>query len=1542
MQLKSIGESLTALNSINKVLTNTSLSLESNQVALTAIGKQYSTTTLKAAIAQSQLNKEQIKTILSANGLQGELLETTADELANAASTNLVAKSQAEATLTTTGLSNAFKGLIASIKGLVTAHPIISTVSIALAAIGSIAYVISDLAKAEKRESDAKLELFEKSKEKVQANQNETKSLNELIEKYKELSSKSNISLDDREEIKEIQNDIIDLIGTEAQQLDLVNGKLENQLNILKNISVEKSKQNVEDARDNYYNAAYSSDVMVGSADDYGNDVVVEWVDSFGEEIHKIKGFEHINFDEVTEYMWDNGFSDIFRQGFSWYMLDMNHVVDTTDIDGLENKVKRLTEFKDFLADNGLISTGLYQGVASSIQQYQTQRNNEIKAANILVDTVVDNLAKSNNELAEINVDSLETFEQYRQKLINEAKNDDGINKALVDGVLSNDNLETAVNNFMATGSEFSTWYQQWKNDINNPTSNNDILFDKSFDKINKDFQELTENAELLFSINKEISEIGRVSAENLSKIAEAFPEDKYPEMTKSLYEYQLGLISVQDLFAELEVCYETDKNNYIQSLIKKSEADEQYFLLMREKYPEIFKELTEMYGKDVENWKSIAKAKEEIDSILIKSLSNRWKQYFHAIMGSDGKYSLLSSGFDDSDIALTNPATAEKLNQEYDEYKGMAQGFIDDANHALELLDKISYKPTDFNLSDLSWKGLGNSSNSNSSSDSSTTKDYDLIERAIQKLEREISNLDTIINNTFTSWNERNTALLSQIDKINEKINTQQVAYEEYMNLANNVGLDSYYQDLIKNGSIDVITITDKNLQNQIDTFQDFYDKALEAQDSVQELQSRLNELDKTKFDNIVKQFENIQNNISHTINMIDKKLDFIEEKGFFANSSIYENLINQYEKQLNVLYDKHDKLTITLNSSDILEGSQAWNELKQQINEVNESIIDTIISIEQFSNELNKNEFSKFDYFQDKINKLTTESDFYIDLMEAMDKKTVDENGNYTNEGWTNAGLHAQNYNTYLKQAEEYAQKIDGINKQLENDPYNTVLLEQKQKYIEAQRESILAAYEEKNAIKDLIKAGYEEQSNSLNKIIDKYKDLLSSMKEAHDYEKNIREQTENLANLNKQYLAVLGDDSEGNRKNIQQLENDIREAQEELQETQYEKLISDTEKLLDDLQSDYEELMNQRLDNIDTELVNIFNGINENANIIKDTLHQLSIDSDMLLSQEIKDIWNNPQPVIDLNTSVDAVNENISGTNTAIDNLRHCVEAILNKMDMIINEKLNQIENVDSNNTTYTPNIDSSNNIPDYSNNNSNNNNSNYQNDNWWKYKADYYPKENLNIETSIVDRLKWHDYDSSREARSIYYEKMGLGSSNEYYDSYDQNVAMLSWMKANGYANGSRYINKRQIAFTQEKGSEMIYDKSTGSMLTPISMEQFIHSLQQKSGTPTYLETGDKVFTNQMSENLWKIARNPYDFGIDIKPDLDYDIPTTTFGNRSNNVKIEFGDVCVSLPNIKNYQEFMQQAQADKNFARMIENIALGKAFGANTFDKFTFR
>ena len=56
----------------------------------------------------------------------------------------------------------------------------------------------------------------------------------------------------------------------------------------------------------------------------------------------------------------------------------------------------------------------------------------------------------------------------------------------------------------------------------------------------------------------------------------------------------------------------------------------------------------------------------------------------------------------------------------------------------------------------------------------------------------------------------------------------------------------------------------------------------------------------------------------------------------------------------------------------------------------------------------------------------------------------------------------------------------------------------------------------------------------------------------------------------------------------------------------------------------------------------------------------------------------------------------------------------------------------------------------------------------------------------------------------------------------------------------YAKGSENIDKQQLAITNESGWEAIYRKSDGAILTPLNV-------------------GDKVFTNEMSENLWKLAQ-----------------------------------------------------------------------------------
>ena len=142
MQLKTLGESLVITKTINEVLTSTAHignTYMDNAVRANALAvalKGYSTEAIKAAIAQSSLNAEQIRAILIEKGLTGQLLETTTAELAQATTTNALAVSEGVATTATVGLGNAFKGLGASMKTFALSHPVL----LAIAAVGVTVY----------------------------------------------------------------------------------------------------------------------------------------------------------------------------------------------------------------------------------------------------------------------------------------------------------------------------------------------------------------------------------------------------------------------------------------------------------------------------------------------------------------------------------------------------------------------------------------------------------------------------------------------------------------------------------------------------------------------------------------------------------------------------------------------------------------------------------------------------------------------------------------------------------------------------------------------------------------------------------------------------------------------------------------------------------------------------------------------------------------------------------------------------------------------------------------------------------------------------------------------------------------------------------------------------------------------------------------------------------------------------------------------------------------------------------------------------------
>lgn len=187
-----------------------------------------------------------------------------------------------------------------------------------------------------------------------------------------------------------------------------------------------------------------------------------------------------------------------------------------------------------------------------------------------------------------------------------------------------------------------------------------------------------------------------------------------------------------------------------------------------------------------------------------------------------------------------------------------------------------------------------------------------------------------------------------------------------------------------------------------------------------------------------------------------------------------------------------------------------------------------------------------------------------------------------------------------------------------------------------------------------------------------------------------------------------------------------------------------------------------------------------------------------------------------------------------------------------------------------------------------------------------------------------RLKYNDIDSSFGARADYYSAMG--GDGEYYGSSEQNIWMLDQLKSHGYKNGTKSATAG-IHRTDEDGlgSEVIFSK--------------------KYGTLRQLEAGDTVFSKEQVQKLWDMSKGitalTPNMGLNNIATKLPDIPNIS-NNLANKVDVEFGDVTLSLPNVKNYEDFMKQMVSDKRFLKAVQEGTLGQVLGRNSLNMLTFR
>lgn len=1006
---------------------------------------------------------------------------------------------------------------------------------------------------------------------------------------------------------------------------------------------------------------------------------------------------------------------------------------------------------------------------------------------------------------------------------------------------------------------------------------------------------------------------LGKITKENTSSYIANLKDMGIANAEEVVEEYATAKDEFNTLLSEAYDEWTSHLNDDEQAL-------ETYLSEIDTKNVELMNAFGEEYSTDYENW---------LD--LLQKKKDAYDTYRAAIEGT-----LVQTPDEAKDTNKYWAKTDQIINKNlanglYTEYENQEKAIK-------ELAEEYSAKlaSTKFTPATLDFTG---SDSSSSSSDNDTSETFDWIETKLNRVSDALDKTKSKANDTYSSWINRNAELANAISQTNEAIDLQSQAYERYIQEANSIELPEDYKRLIEDGAINIESISDETLKDKISEYQTWYEKAQECLNTQQDLKNSLNELNKQKFDNIQSQYSATNAQTEHSITMLEDEISLLEAKGLFANEKYYDGMISYTQKHINDLTKEKAELQEIIKS--VAFGEEAWTSMYSEILDIDEQISNLTVDVVEFNNTLRDLNWDIFEYLEESLNCITDETDYLVDLL--SNKNLFDENGQITNYGTTSIALHAAAYDVYKQQAQDYYEEVQDLQKQLVNGAGKKAL-EQYNAMVDAHQEAVLAAEEEKQSILDLIEDGYNAQLDALQKLIDKKKEQLNAEKNLYDYQKSIKEQTDNISSLEKQKLAYEGDTSEEAMSKLQQIKVQLEEAKADLEETEYEQYLSDTENMLDQLAEDYEEWMNARLDNEDALLAEIVSTVSDKGDEINTALNEVAQEYGTFVSDSLNTIFNSDSPFTKsltgklndvsnaLNSGLGGVSTSVAGTTTAINDLVNKITGITGTSADNTNAGTNVADNNSDNKSSNVAANSSVNNKP--SSNNTNNGNSNNPStnistsstsnntktgkallDSILITKKDYYPKSSLNIETSVVDRLKYNDKDSSFSARATYWSKIFGGA---YTGSDSQNTKLLNYLKSNGYKSGTSNAAKG-YHWTQEDGEEIIYRTSDGAILTPLG-------------------DGDMVFNNESSKRLWEFANNPeaymQKYNIDqsaitaMMPQPSLNVVMPDFSNIDRkidsqlNLNTNVGDISVNLelPNITDYKAFRNQLIKDSTFEK----------------------
>jgi len=803
-------------------------------------------------------------------------------------------------------------------------------------------------------------------------------------------------------------------------------------------------------------------------------------------------------------------------------------------------------------------------------------------------------------------------------------------------------------------------------------------------------------------------------------------------------------------------------------------------------------------------------------------------------------------------------------------------------------------------------YKGKGGSTNASYNGGTKTNKPsaskkdkkdfseiFDWVETTIKRVDEKIQGIQDKISDT-SNWKPKNTLTDTAIDEMANKLSALQSQMDTYQKKADSYNLSPTYIDKIKNGTLEIETITDEVIANNIKGYQEWYNKAEDVRKKIDETKKTMKELAQTKLDNIINDFDSLVSLMNKYASYSNNLLNLQKELGESITNTDYERLINQQEAIYKQLHSKYNSLSNELSKAvskgTIEVGSNEWRKYNEELIAVNSSMNDAVSSMNDFRKALINLPFEELERISSALDRINNGISTMSDLI--GDDGLLD-GGMLTSKGLAKIALLGQQYTNAKQQAADYGEAINAINEMYENGSLTQAEYNEKlNEYTNAQLSAVKATKEAEQAILQFRYNAIQAQIDDMNELISAKKKALQTEKDYQDYLDGINNKQTDINNLQAKIdeLSLSTD-----RKDIAQrlqLEQQLSDAKKDLAKTQADYAYDKTIENLDKQASDYEDAKKKELDELKSstdaqkKVIEEYLGqVKDNYKTVYNTLTKYGTDYNVTMTSELTSPWESANSAV--STFKDAVSDAISQINIDIANID------LSRLTELVSTMRGF--SAGGNGTASFEDITGSGTWQKNSN-------------GWW------YGASNDDYASDGIYTIGGKQYGFNEDG----YMKAGWDDSNgdwRYFEPENGQMVKSAWrkskdgkdyyLKSDGTmatdmaiklkdSNGYYYVDDsgvwdgKTISYDDVKKRNITVGYKSGTSNSKPGLkyvnEDGPELIVAKNGTVLNSVGGDTIFTKSMTDKLWDFAIDPSKFVLSNMPKYDY--KAMAMANRNN--------------------------------------------------------